>query len=99
VFSLLLGVRAGGADEVGRPGAPRKDHARLGPTLSGVKDKYLTRTVGNLGIKRSLLVKGGLGFLLVLFLSAGSLLAPLQPVGSHPQVIVDGDDPKIGTGG
>ncbi|WP_147371591.1 hypothetical protein [Calidithermus roseus] len=64
-----------------------------------MRDKYLTRMVGNLGIKRSLLVKGGLGFLLVLLLSVGSLPTPVQLVGSHSQVIADGDDPKIGTGG
>lgn len=55
--------------------------------------------VGNFGFKRSALVKGGVGVLLALLLSAGLVLASSQQVLSQPQLIADGDDPKIGTGG
>jgi hypothetical protein len=64
-----------------------------------VRNDHLTRTVGNFGIKRSAVVKGGVGVLLALLLSAGLVLASSQQAVSQPQVIADGDDPKIGTGG
>jgi hypothetical protein len=64
-----------------------------------VSNDSLTQPVGKFGFKHPVLVKGGVGLLLALLLSVGLVLASSQQALSQPQVIADGDDPKIGTGG